>query len=213
MRAARRRAGFTQTELARRAGLPIRTVHRIEHGQVDPRLGTVLRLLTECGWTLVPEARSSIDRSEIRCLLDMSTLQRLGWPDQLSWSGRAVRFLEVLVGRQVSFVVVSEMAERLHGAPVSVQDVQIRTLNDPMNARRLRRAMKVGNRRFARVAVTATSCSREAFAALSWAADRVPLPSGRSIPVVALEDLITRAPPGRAELLRCVREERDARPL
>jgi hypothetical protein len=160
------------------------------------------------GWTLVAERRPSMDRSEIRELLGRAPLARLAWPDQRSWSSRAVRFLEVLAGRQVSFLVVGAMAERLHGAPVPVADVQIRTLQD--HARGLARALKVSNRHFQRVGVTAASCHHRAFEAQLAGAWWLDLPSRWSIPVASLDDLIREAEPDRADLLRCVREESDA---
>ncbi len=41
---ARRRAGLSQAELARRAGLAIDTVHKLEHGKRSPGLGTIAAL-------------------------------------------------------------------------------------------------------------------------------------------------------------------------
>lgn len=208
---ARRRAGLSQSDLARRVGLSIQTVNRIQHGLVDPRLGTLERLLAECGWTLVAERRSQVDRSEVRELLRMAPLARLAWPDQRSWASRAVRFLEVLAGRRISFVLVGPMAERLHGAPVPVNEVQIRMLQGQLNANGLVRALKVGNRRFQRIGVTAVSCSRTAFEAQLTDAWWLDLPRRWSIPVASLDDLIRQAEPA-ADLLRCVREESDAMP-
>jgi transcriptional regulator with XRE-family HTH domain len=46
LRTARRRADLSQRELAARAGLPRSTVARVECGQCDPRLSTVVRLVT-----------------------------------------------------------------------------------------------------------------------------------------------------------------------
>ncbi len=49
LRAARKRAGLTQRELARRTGMPQTTIARIETGQTDPRVDTLNRLLAGCG--------------------------------------------------------------------------------------------------------------------------------------------------------------------
>jgi transcriptional regulator with XRE-family HTH domain len=206
---ARSRAGLSQSELARRTGLPVNTVYRIEHGLVDPKLGTLERLLTVCGWTLAAEHRPQIDSSEIRELVRRSPLGRLGWPEQRSWASRAVRLLEILAARRVSFVVVGATAERLHGAPVPVHDVHIRWLQGQSNAYSLTRALKVGNRRFQRIGVTAVSCSSMASEELLLGARWIVLPSGRSIPVAALDHLIRTASPPRADLLRCARDEED----
>ncbi|MBS1861756.1 MAG: helix-turn-helix transcriptional regulator [Actinobacteria bacterium] len=41
---ARMRAGLSQERLARKAGLALDTVHKIEHGNRNPRLVTILLL-------------------------------------------------------------------------------------------------------------------------------------------------------------------------
>ena len=46
---ARRRAGLTQAELARRAGVPQSTVAKIERGRRDPSLSTLERLVRAAG--------------------------------------------------------------------------------------------------------------------------------------------------------------------
>ena len=212
VRQARRRARLSQSDLARRVGVPVQTVNRIEHGRVDPRLGTVERLLTACGWTLVPEARTAVDRTQIRELLVMSPLGRLAWRQRPGWVSRVVRFLQVMASRGTAFVVSGATAERIHGAPVPVGDLQIQTLADGMNARKLARALEIGNARFRRVGVTAVSCSASVFEGLISGAEWIPIPAGGWFPVLALDDLIGAAPPDRVELLRCVREEIDMGP-
>ena len=49
---ARRRAGLTQTELARRLGLPQSQVSRWERGSVAPSLETLQRIVRACGLEL-----------------------------------------------------------------------------------------------------------------------------------------------------------------
>ncbi len=49
---ARRSAGLTQRELARRAGVPQPTIARIESGHQMPRADTLDKLLRACGWEL-----------------------------------------------------------------------------------------------------------------------------------------------------------------
>jgi transcriptional regulator with XRE-family HTH domain len=48
LKALREDKGFSQRELARRAGLTHTTVSAIEHGRIDPSLGTLRRILTAC---------------------------------------------------------------------------------------------------------------------------------------------------------------------
>lgn len=214
LREARRAAGLSQTEIARRVGVPIQTVNRIEHGVVDPRLGTVEAVLRACGWSLMLEKLPRSERAEeIDELLAVPPLQRLRDVHRPAWAGRAVRTLVILASRGVLFTVDGPTAERLHGAPVRVPDLQIRTLAGAGNATRLRRALEIANRRLMRVAVTTSSCSAEQFAELLETAWWLLLPSGRLAPVVSLEALITAAAqePERRELLRCVRDRKDAR--
>jgi len=79
LRVARSRAKLTQRELAAKSGVPQETIARIERGHVDPRLGTLDRLLEGCGYGLEVEPRLGIgvDRTQIRALLEMSPSERL----------------------------------------------------------------------------------------------------------------------------------------
>ena len=79
LRDARLRAGLTQRELARRAGIAQPTIARIESGGADPRVHTLERLLAACGHSLVSAVRpgTGVDRSQMRELLRLSPRQRL----------------------------------------------------------------------------------------------------------------------------------------
>lgn len=79
IRFCRLRAGLTQQELARRAGMSQPSLARIEAGRVTPRLDTATRLVRECGMTLepIPSAGQGVDRSTIRRMLALSPRQRL----------------------------------------------------------------------------------------------------------------------------------------
>ena len=76
---ARSRARLTQRELAARTGIPQETIARIERGRVDPRVGTLDRLLDGCGFGLEVEPRLGIgiDRTQIDALLDLTPVERL----------------------------------------------------------------------------------------------------------------------------------------
>jgi transcriptional regulator with XRE-family HTH domain len=78
IREARRSAGFSQRELASRAGMPQSTVGRIEAGHLGPRWSTVEALLQASGMTfeLSPAGGAGIDRSQIRELLRLTPLER-----------------------------------------------------------------------------------------------------------------------------------------
>jgi transcriptional regulator with XRE-family HTH domain len=79
VRYARRRAGLTQRQLAAKAGIPQESIARIERGRVDPRIGTVDRLLEACefGLEVMPRLGIGIDRPQIRERLDLDPGPRL----------------------------------------------------------------------------------------------------------------------------------------
>jgi transcriptional regulator with XRE-family HTH domain len=79
LRDARSGAGLTQRELAAKTGIPQETIARIERGRVDPRVGTLDRLLEGCGLGLEVETRLGIgiDRTQIRDLLGLNMGERL----------------------------------------------------------------------------------------------------------------------------------------
>jgi transcriptional regulator with XRE-family HTH domain len=76
---ARRRAGLTQRQLAAKVGIPQETIARIEAGRVDPRVGTLDRLLEGCGYGLevMPRLGIGVDRTQIRALLALTPAERL----------------------------------------------------------------------------------------------------------------------------------------
>jgi predicted transcriptional regulator len=99
LRMARRQAGLSQRAVAERAGFPQWTVARIERGQVDPRVGTLDRLLRVCGFELglqvMQEDLAGVDRTLIREQLARSPTERV------ASVVAAVRFGELIqAGRQ-----------------------------------------------------------------------------------------------------------------
>ena len=76
---ARARAHLTQRELAAKVGIPQATIARIESGRVDPRVGTLDRLLEGCGFGLehLPRLGIGIDRTVIRRLIELTPSERL----------------------------------------------------------------------------------------------------------------------------------------
>lgn len=79
VRYARRRNGLTQRELAAKAGIPQETIARIEKGRVDPRVGTLDRLLEACefGLEAMPRLGIGIDRGQFAGLLRATAAERL----------------------------------------------------------------------------------------------------------------------------------------
>jgi transcriptional regulator with XRE-family HTH domain len=79
VREARQRAKLTQRQLAAKAGIPQETIARIERGRVDPRVGTLDRLLEACGYGLesLPRLGIGVDRTQIWERLDVPMAKRL----------------------------------------------------------------------------------------------------------------------------------------
>jgi transcriptional regulator with XRE-family HTH domain len=79
VREARTSVGLTQRQLAQLAGVPHSTVARIETGAIDPRFGTVDRLVRACGRALrtISPWDGDDDESLIRVQLGLSPGERL----------------------------------------------------------------------------------------------------------------------------------------
>jgi transcriptional regulator with XRE-family HTH domain len=79
VREARGRARLTQRQLAAKSGIPQETIARIERGRVDPRVGTLDRLLGACelGLEVMPRLGIGIDRTQIQALLRLDPSDRL----------------------------------------------------------------------------------------------------------------------------------------
>lgn len=94
----RRRLGYTQRELASRAGVPQSTVGRIEVGLIDPRLSTLRKLFRACGADVEVAAvlGGGIDRTQIRERLRLTPRERIletadSWREMERIRGRARR--------------------------------------------------------------------------------------------------------------------------
>ena len=90
---ARRRAGFTQRQLAALAGVPQPTVARIESGAVSPRADTLARLLSAAGRELSDEPRigEGVDRTGMRDRLRLTPAERIGLAVQEARAFSAMR--------------------------------------------------------------------------------------------------------------------------
>lgn len=78
IREARSRAGLGLRELARRAGTSHATLARYESGDVDPRVGTLIRIVAACGYELRIglEPPDTSDRRLERAMAAMSPADR-----------------------------------------------------------------------------------------------------------------------------------------
>jgi predicted transcriptional regulator len=79
VRTARRLAGLSQRELARRAGVPQSTVARIELETIEPRSSTVEKVLSAAGYEIKIEPRlgDGVDRTLIRRFLGLTPKERI----------------------------------------------------------------------------------------------------------------------------------------
>jgi transcriptional regulator with XRE-family HTH domain len=233
-REARGRAGLTQRELARAAGMPQPAVARIETGDVVPRVDTLVRLLTVCGVALTVDQRppESVDRAKIRALLRLTPRQRvLGLERHGSSRFRPLEAVGILTGRRVRFVLIGEIAARIHGAPVTPSSVGIALQPEWPNSERLARALEamagtsrptkglptgtrdLRGRREVRTRLGAMGCwwsPAETYRRLEGAAAEMPL-SARPVLVASIDDVIEgwRGSGDELELLAAVREEMD----
>ena len=76
---ARRRAGLSQRELARKSGIPQSSISRIERGLISPTVDTLERLIRACGMELEPVDRpgeDAVDRTLIWENLQLSPAER-----------------------------------------------------------------------------------------------------------------------------------------
>ncbi len=190
---------------------------------MTPRVDTLDRLLRACGVSLTAEPRLGADvgREAIRGLLRLEPAERLARAAAAVRGFRPARTLQILGARKVRFVVVGEVAERLHGSPAPAEAVEIVVAADAPNRRRLRLAVD----RLRSFRWNPTGRLRWRFTSppggppypeLVRASDELTV-AGKQIRVASLDDLIrirqaarTRAHRERAEILWAVREERDA---
>jgi transcriptional regulator with XRE-family HTH domain len=78
LRRARTKAGLSQRELGRQAGVSQTTISLIEDGKTSPRFETLDRLLSVCGFELelIPRAGVGVDRTMLRELLQLTPAER-----------------------------------------------------------------------------------------------------------------------------------------
>jgi transcriptional regulator with XRE-family HTH domain len=86
IREARRLAGLTQTELARRLSTTQSAVSNWERGRDTPRVDTLARILEACGFEADVTFRrhDDVDRAQLRQNLAMTPAQRLESVDNVS---------------------------------------------------------------------------------------------------------------------------------
>ena len=94
IRQARRRAGITQAELARRLGTTQSVISRWERGHDAPRVDTLVDILRACGFesdVVLRPSDSGVDRAQIRDRLRRTPADRLHEVQALNDFVNAVR--------------------------------------------------------------------------------------------------------------------------
>ena len=81
---ARRRAGLSQRELARRSGVAQPTISRVESGRMSPTFDTLNALVEACGMQIAVLDRGSdgADVAMVQDLLRMTPAERLAYHSQ-----------------------------------------------------------------------------------------------------------------------------------
>jgi hypothetical protein len=184
-------------------------VNRIERATVDPRMGTVARLLASANaeLALVPRSGAWIDREGIRDLLSRDARFRID-PTHLG-------ALEELCRCRVRFVVLGDVAARLHGAPVDVSAVEVALQDDERNRWHFQRAARLGRGTLARLEVRPPELHdrfRPGAAPLPWLRPtRRMFNEWRDAPTGFLPELpcLAAADPARRDLLAAVQQEVD----
>ncbi len=162
IREARRRAGLTQAELARRARTTQSAIARWETGKTQPSWEKLQELVGCCGLELtisMGERRDAEERA-LEQRRAMTPAERLRYlmaalpyvdedegTDATGFSGEGTRFdpramLGVLVRHDVRFVLVGGLAATLHGSPFLTEDVDIAPATDSVNLERLSAALE-----------------------------------------------------------------------
>ena len=219
VRWARKRAGMTQVQLGAACEVPQSTVARIERGTVIPRTGTLLQLLAATGHELSVDRAigTDTDREAIRDRLVVPVALRARRSITTKPTSRrpaATRILSRLRRFGVRFVLIGELAEAAHGAPLtSVRRAEVVCATDPENRRRLAKALEADGRH---VRLIDEPIPGDTFEVLERTATRMLVDVALVVKVASLDDLIRirRARGGREdqralELLGALRDELD----
>jgi transcriptional regulator with XRE-family HTH domain len=191
---------MTQQDLAEAAGMPQPSIARIERGAVIPRTATLLELLAKTGHRLAVEPIGpeppTTDRDGIRRRLAMPNPQRtreaLVKPARDRAAG-PLRALRRLRGHAVPFVLIGELAEAAHGAPIrGARIVEICHADTDVARDRLSRARdELGaDADPARLRLVTRTEAGDDYEVLVRTAESMHVDAGFLVRVAALEDLI-----------------------
>jgi transcriptional regulator with XRE-family HTH domain len=125
VRWARKRAGMTQHELASALEMPQSSIARIEAGTVMPRTATLIAVLEATGHRLAaepigPEVSLAAIRDRLAIDVPKRTWTALGRAVARDSQRSPLRILRRLRLFAVAFVLIGDLAEAAHGAPLKV---------------------------------------------------------------------------------------------
>jgi transcriptional regulator with XRE-family HTH domain len=200
LREARRRAGLGQTELARRAGVPVRTLTRIECGEVVPRLDTLERLLLACGRTLAVERR----------ICPIETTHDPPLRRNNAHLGNISQGLRYMGSAAILTVIVGRLAARFHGTNDEPLGIEVLVADTRDQRGRLLRVARMLDRRFARVPLLVELTDPDRHHGI-WMGSSIAPRFGPYVRLSALDDLVRiEEDPARRARLSALREEIDA---
>lgn len=202
---------MTQAQLAEATGMPQPTVARVERGTVLPRTATLLALLEATGHrlTVEPTGPVVVDEAVTRSL-------RMSVPRRVRQAiGRAannpstspVRVLRRLRWFGVPFVLIGELAEAAHGAPVKVRRVvEVCHASTETASQRLAVALEelAPEADAGRLRLVSVTGAGDEYDVLVRNAVSMPVDAGILVRVAALDDLI------RIRRARCTPKDQEA---
>ena len=187
---------MTQHDLAQAAGMPQPSIARIEAGTVSPRTSTLIELLAATGHELALEpVGPAVDREAIRRRLAMSVPRRsyeaIGSPAK-DRATSPLRILRRLRRFGVPFVLIGDLAEAAHGAPVRVTVIEVCHASTDVARERLTTALEDLGPQAApsHLQPTTHTASGDDYALLERTAVSMNVDSGIRVRVAALEDLV-----------------------
>lgn len=205
LRWARKRAGMTQHELATTVGMPQPSIARLERGAVLPRTATLIAILETTGLQLTAEPLDPpADLAAIRRQQAMQIERRItlalgpaGKNPEKSpmWALRRLRYFNV------PFVLIGDLAEVIHGSPLTMSEAVIEVCHATTDRAQARLAMTLDDLDPAIVAglrLLIATPAGDTYDQLAGNALPLPIGAGIRVRVAAVEDLV-RARRARGE--------------
>lgn len=210
---ARRRAGLSQRDLARRVGKPQSTIARWESSQATPSFESLQELMSACGLELDVAVRK-LDDSFRPLIGDQLSLSPVARVRSMGGEVEAIaRIAKALAKEDVDYVAIGAVGGAMHGSPLLLQDdeLMICPATDTENERRLRRGLSAlkGRRRELRdryagehaidvwsiphsgkLAVARDPAGSFGYRDLRREASPHPIAEGVELPVISLLDLV-----------------------